>query len=847
MSSSNFEQSQRDYYLREINRALPVSSRAADLSTIQAALGVVDPAMPEDTRPLTDAAQFMSTFGRQTDAMTRDAECRILPMPGDAMRADAGARTGCGWWFVPDPAAHSVGAYGTRRGPMNPSLDRQYGSGQWIWEPREAQRREELKQAARVGDCATMSMSPIADRLGWCADTNMAVIVNADGTPRYPTAPGGDCPSTPTATCPTQPAAGGAGTGGGGAGGSGAASGLCAPGAGGSLSPACIQSLIFAARCSQNGALYRALNSGYAGNDPTFQTLNFYLSQAGMGAPAGIVGPAAITPDQVTSYATTLQSVAITDTTRVGRAAMALCNDASIDPCDLINSTDSGPFPPTCITQTALKMGYQPDGGIMPSVIGMDYWNTQVGGTWQNVLDNLTWWKRTADTPPTPGQQNNQLGGVWNTYGVSMKVPRTGCNYTGMYIYRYYYNTADPRSFYNGTNGPHTHFLGRYIVRQNDMFFNNTASSAQIMPAGSTNVEAQRFIANFRPNAGGSYAFQITYDDNVRFTLYDGNNAIILSTDWQTNPSTTITTGTVNLVAGQVYLMVIDMTNAVDIWSLNVQAFINGTGPTPIDGTQLFLPVNSRLPMFELAFNKMPAGSGTRDTTLVPVSDTNNVLQNLAFYNNAYIGTLAGKTCMLVNSGGIFNFNRFSQGIRARAFKSMTMMINVTSFQNSSDGKTAPSLISFYNLGDVDPAQGILRAGSPPISWDYGNRTQDLSIFMFGGNAGLTYKDARDPTILPQYYYNTVPLSLGQWHHIAIVWDDDFQGYAFFMDGKLAGQLRATGPGVSQMFEQMRIGSDATGDGARWQGGIAWFRAFDHRLTTDDIQLDMNDNWASLP
>ena len=130
---SGFEQSQQDYYLRQINRSIPVTSRVADLGTIQAALGVVDPAMPEDTTATTDTVQFMSTFGRKTDAITRDAECRALPVPGDAMRPDAGARTGCGWWFVPDSGAPSVGAYGTRRGPMNPRIDEQFGAGQWLW------------------------------------------------------------------------------------------------------------------------------------------------------------------------------------------------------------------------------------------------------------------------------------------------------------------------------------------------------------------------------------------------------------------------------------------------------------------------------------------------------------------------------------------------------------------------------------------------------------------------------------------------------------------------------------------------------------------------------------------
>lgn len=849
---SGFEQSQQDYYLRHINRAIPVTSRAADLGTIQTALGVVDPAMPANTTAMTDAVQFMSTFGRKTDAMSRDAECRALPMPGEAMRPDAGARTGCGWWFVPDAGAPSVGAYGTRRGPMNPRMDEQFGAGQWLWDPRDAQRREDLKRAARVTDCASMASSSIANRLGWCAETGMAVVVDTDGNPRYPTAAGGDCPSTPLRTCPVAPSGGG-----GGGGAAGGAGGSCVSNPGGPMSPACIQQYITNpvdetrySACSTNGLLYQSLNGTYA-TSSTFSGLNAYI-QNDVQTPGGIIAPSAITADDIGGYTTALVRASADPTTRVGKVATAFCYGGPVpDPCapPMLAPSDRN-FPIECVTRQALAMHYSADGGIMPAQIGNDYWTGsgpgQVGGTWQQALDNLSVWKKRADDP-SPADVNQQAKAIMNVYGVSVKYPRTGCNNTGMYIYRYYNNSADPGTVFNGNAGPHTHFLGRYIVKQGDVFLNTVGSTSQMMPAGSTNVEGQRYVTVFRPTSGGSYQFVFAYDDYMRISLYDGTGAPLLQSGWQTAAGSIYTSPVINIVADQEYTLNIDFMNITGVWSNNLQVIINGQGPTLITGDQLYLPYDRRMPMFELAFNRMPMGTGTRDnSTLQQVSDTNGLFQNLAFLRNANIGTLGGKTCMLVNNGGIYNFNRFSQGFRARAFKSITCMINVTGFQNSTDGKTSPSLISFYNVAGRDPASPMLQVGSPPTSWDYGNRAQDMSIFIYNSAVGFQYKDVRDLTLLSQYYYNTIPFSTGQWHHIAIVWDDDFQGYAFFIDGTLKGQFRATGPGVSQMFEQMRIGSDATDDGAGWQGGIAWFRAFDYRLSTDQIQTDMNDNWASL-
>jgi hypothetical protein len=78
------------------------------------------------------------------------------------------------------------------------------------------------------------------------------------------------------------------------------------------------------------------------------------------------------------------------------------------------------------------------------------------------------------------------------------------------------------------------------------------------------------------------------------------------------------------------------------------------------------------------------------------------------------------------------------------------------------------------------------------------------------------------------------------------VWADDFTSYAIYIDGKLVANLPAATYDPALILEQIRIGCDATGDGAVWQGGVAWFRGFDYRLSGDLIQRDMNDDWASL-
>ena len=203
------------------------------------------------------------------------------------------------------------------------------------------------------------------------------------------------------------------------------------------------------------------------------------------------------------------------------------------------------------------------------------------------------------------------------------------------------------------------------------------------------------------------------------------------------------------------------------------------------------------------------------------------------------------------NGSGVYNVqgsSKIVQGARVRAFKSYTMMVQIDSVKWGS-GAT-PSIFTLYNL----PGSNVTAypRTAVPESWDFPNQTQQFMItasstniypwgkgtysasnmpvdYMFGQNAGIN--SAYPP---------------GQWFHFAMVWDDDFTGYVTYINGKPSQHFAAVPYDVQTIMEQMRIGSDATDDGAGWTGGMAWFRAFDYRLSQDLINRDMNDDWANL-
>ena len=436
-----FETNQRTYYTREINRGLPYSGGdriapsdvAAAVSTLQSLTGGLDAA----------AAGFLSDFGASTQAaQSADAACRTIAFPNASTLHDPAARTGCGWWYVSDPTKQSIGAYGTRRGPMNPAMDTTYGTGRWIWDPAEAAGYEMMKRASQVQSCPDLVNSGTTD-YAWCTTTNMAIPIDANsGTPLYPTQPRGDCPggalvmaSQGVAACspPTNSAANYGynqdNTSG------------CTEG---NLSPQCVHTTLTGVNnpnapgglCNTSGYLATVLRSGnYASNDSTFNQVYGVMSRQ------FTLNPGTYASGQTTAAAVVADSQALANfanTGPVGRsrnAAANLCYGTPFDPCSY-TAADTGPFDISCITQIAINTyGYAANAGLV--TIGASYWNNATTfPTWGDVLSNLNKWKLAADNPPGPNNLGNPLTStapadiqaayefqklaIFNVYGVTL-------------------------------------------------------------------------------------------------------------------------------------------------------------------------------------------------------------------------------------------------------------------------------------------------------------------------------------------------------------------------------------------------------------------------------------------
>lgn len=838
---SDFTTNQRRRYLQEINRAIPTRQSAMDATTVTAALSTADTV----ARQPIAVSQILERVD-DSAALARDSACRSLPYPGPAMR-DPASRTGCGWWFVSDPGTPSVGAYGTRRGPMHPTLDRDVAPGEWIWDPMEAQMREAQKQAARIQTCPDIQFSPFPN-MGWCTTTGRAIATDGAGNPLFPRMPGGDCPGgqivTAAGSCPPPPPP----SGGGPALPPGVA-GICSPQSNGALPPACLQALTPWAGCSTEGTLAKSLGgSSYAGSSTTFQSPYMALQKRGFSLHSGIVNDGQVSVQAALQSISGLsQQAAAGDGTKATAAAANLCYGAKYDPCQGIQPGDTGPFDPTCIDQQLDAAGYAPNGGLRPAKIGMDYWNQSVLGTWSSILSNISWWKDAADTDA--GNPPTQADAIQKVYGVGIQWPRSGCNYNGVSILRYSaQGVPDPSLFGAYPDGPQTHFLGRML--QGTGFdgagIQQYRSNTEMLPATATNVEANRHMTVFRPMVGGPYGFSV-YSESFQFSIFDSAGNKIFSQGGV--PGSAYVTGSATFVPGQEYKLVYDNWNTGGSWTKQIQMYVNGSSTAqslPVD--QLYLPIDRRQPLLELAFHKMQAG------LTGPISDTQGIIRN--WFLNAPTGTVAGQPCMVVGGHGAYcgNWYKYSQGMRLRALKTICMKLYIQSgsVRLGSDNST-PSIFAMYNLPSTNTA-GPLRVGGPPDAWDTANRTAYFELTTYRGDALYPYGTAQKGggDIIQQTFLNNVvnrpvpAVPMDTWFHYAFVWADDFTSYAIYVNGVLVANLPAATYDPALILEQIRIGCDATGDMAVWQGGVAWFRGFDYRLSGDLIQRDMNDDWASL-
>jgi len=484
---SDFEANQRRYYTNEMGRSIPTKSTVSE-NALRLALGDIDPVMPDSNERKQEAAGFLSTFQTSNNMTQRDAQCRAFQSPSAAMR-DAEARTGCGWWYTYASNRPSVGAYGSRNGPMNPMMDVQYGNGEWIWNMKDAQQKESSKQTAKVKICKDLDyFKQQSPNIGWCDTMNRAIMTDGNGNPAYPDAPGGYCPpgekiAMTSAECPLPPqpspfsppvpAPVGIST-------------ICSPDSNGALSPQCLRSLTNT-YCSPSGSLSAAFSNGYPNTSQDFMDANSYLTERGFSLNSGLLNDGRVSQQTALQSIVGLQQYANSGTRdNSTAAAMNMCYGSPFNPCNIPNSK-TPPYDIKCIKSVAIRMGYSSNGQLLQ--IPMSEWNAFP--TWGDLLAKLIWWKSLADRGPDFfGGPSDQKTAIDKVYKINVEFPRgePPCSPTMFPGLQVWYDAADP--YDNGSTPANGTPINTWVNKAGLKQYN----AVSVTPTAATYTAANRGI-----------------------------------------------------------------------------------------------------------------------------------------------------------------------------------------------------------------------------------------------------------------------------------------------------------------------------------------------------------------
>lgn len=189
-SQMDFANYQNTYFHDKINKGI-LTNPGLNLNGLNDAAAQPDLYLPKS--PKDDMTRFFmedpeNAFTEEDNTMCRGAtHPRFLPVrkPGD--------RIGCGWYFKESPDAMSLGALGTRDGPVIPTGLK---GGMWIWNREEAIKLEDMKRCKALSNCEMLELGDISRECGFCQEKGHGIPINSNGSPKYPEDAAGNCGST---------------------------------------------------------------------------------------------------------------------------------------------------------------------------------------------------------------------------------------------------------------------------------------------------------------------------------------------------------------------------------------------------------------------------------------------------------------------------------------------------------------------------------------------------------------------------------------------------------------------------------------------------------------------------
>lgn len=417
-------------------------TNVTSLQGLEAAIGMTDIYLPASKNR--EYGKYLITDPENAFNDTDRRFCAGATQPKNLPPVVAGSRAGCGWYYH-DDARPSVGALGTRDGPIFGDTLR---GGQWIWDRATAQKREEIKRCRNVRSCELLEQ--VRGECGFCKQKGHAIPVNSNGSVKYTDASCGVPVSLTKNACLAKPILTNDGTSCGvsgrpsadgtlrlytraecdALGGTWSTDGVCAKSGGGSysadcaalnappsddddlcaldsvgkLSVACLKSIAALKGCAESGGAVRIIaNGGKMG--ATDQLAIATLAENGLLIPAELWSraiEAANAADVFERIASKTRDMGAREIVR-GAATWMAVGGNEFDPCKF-GPDDSSPFPTACLQRAFRAAGCQAGGTAYPRGAVID----AATKTWKQVNDEYT--TRFAETRSSdPAKQDAAL------------------------------------------------------------------------------------------------------------------------------------------------------------------------------------------------------------------------------------------------------------------------------------------------------------------------------------------------------------------------------------------------------------------------------------------------------
>jgi len=742
-----------------------------------------------------------------SEILKKEKMCQALEKPEDLPEDAVKQRIDCAWMF--NATGRSGATLCSAAGPVLSTSRQKYPNTtyKFLWSKADAVKKERIKFCALTKNCNLLTPG---NGCGFCPELGYAVPSNPDGSSIYEDA---KCPYN-AVTNPNQcykPRAEGGG----------AVPGvqntnICVPDSGGRLSKACLGALAQQASCTDSGTILQALNDS---SNPSLSSKQIDNIVDVMRSYNFSINDGLLTDGKITTHVALDNYIKISKASqnatqgRVRKAASNLCSGTAFQVCDYDDNSQEN-FSLECLQNLYQQVGCQGRGADFPKEANLQKF---YGSTWGNIKKSVFLLGEKMTNSLGKYTVEEQKEAVLRCIGTRLRQKPIGyCNELGISIKIMLTTNKD-------------HYYGRKLLTNQFFMLRNDSTlwdSLDVFQSPWANTDTTLIVqTNINPESSATLSY--TRVGNVPDVIKWNDVPMVNkgSTGIAQDPINGLTVMKNQQQDQRLYIeLLVPSYNQPD---RTTTWYMTDSNNTPIPITICRLPIERKNPVMNITMNGGLVSEITKTFDIQAV--------------NTSEGNRGGRSCTVFN--GQNSYVKINTKLRNKAFRSYTLKFYCESLGNCT------RLFQFYNGGWTSYWQWAWWGWGWQQQWrydaeNYGVATDALDIELGYQSTGIygQYKTPGYPG------WNLVgamdnSLKINNWQHLTFIWNDDFSGYALYLDGVKISTCSKTP--INEQFTWENYIGKGYWDGwtSMFKGGMEWFRAFDYPLGPDEIQQDMDDDW----